>query len=219
MQYPELAEQLLEGCWRLAARKLLSTSKDSFSLRVPDETKMVLVSAVKDWCQAETNDICAASFATADAVSRVHAAIYEERGDVGAIVISAPPWTQLLCSRGESLPPLFDEQVRHIGPPARSTTGKVPEGVVAKAFRQGANAALLRGRLICLGMTRDRVLFNLALYEKCAQAFTLARASGSRVKHIPAWVRLIATRRLLKDQEAASMSYREGRTPAAITAY
>jgi ribosomal protein L39E len=68
-------------------------------------------------------------------------------------------------------------------------------------------------------MTCERVLFNTELYEKCAQAFLLARASGNRIRRIPLWVRLIANRRLLKDERRAAESYRKGRFPETITAY
>jgi hypothetical protein len=68
-------------------------------------------------------------------------------------------------------------------------------------------------------MTCDRVLFNTELYEKCAQAYVIAKASDRRISLIPPWVRLIANRRLLKDEESASASYRDGRIPEGINAY
>jgi hypothetical protein len=68
-------------------------------------------------------------------------------------------------------------------------------------------------------MTRDRVIFNTELYEKCAQAYVLASACDSRIERIPLWVRLIATRRLFKDEALASASYRNGRIPKGMKAY
>lgn len=78
---------------------------------------------------------------------------------------------------------------------------------------------LLGSRLLSLGMTRDRVLFNAELYEKCAQAYLLAKTCSPRISRIPRWVRFIATRRLLKDERMASASYRDGRIPEGNTAY
>jgi hypothetical protein len=126
----------------------------------------------------------------------------------------------LLAQCGGSLPAIFDEQVRHIGSSGSLKSGQAMyRDMVRKAFRHGANAALLGERLLCLGMTCDRVLFNTELYEKCAQAYVIAKASDSRISRIPPWVRLIANRRLLKDEETASASYRDGRIPEGINAY
>jgi hypothetical protein len=68
-------------------------------------------------------------------------------------------------------------------------------------------------------MTCERVLFNTELYEKCSLAYLLAKASGGRIGHIPFWVRMIANRRLLKDERRAAASYRIGRIPEGISAY
>jgi hypothetical protein len=68
-------------------------------------------------------------------------------------------------------------------------------------------------------MTCERVVFNTELYEKCAQAYVIAKASGHRIGFIPIWVRLIANRRLLKDEQRAAASYRNGFIPEGINAY
>ena len=144
-----------------------------------------------------------------------------ERADVGAVAISSPKGARLLARFGGLLPPVFDEQVRHIG----SSVGPLPDedyahcDMVKKTFRRGANAALLGERLLCLGMTCDRVLFNTELYEKCAQAYVIAKASGSRIGFIPVWVRLIANHRLLRDERRAAGSYRNGCIPESINTY
>lgn len=97
--------------------------------------------------------------------------------------------------------------------------GNTFPGMVRKAFRRGANAALLGERLLCLGMTCDRVLFNTELYEKCARAYVLAKATGNRIWLIPQRVRLIANRRLLKDERRPAASYRKGSIPEGTKAY
>jgi ribulose-5-phosphate 4-epimerase/fuculose-1-phosphate aldolase len=220
MERTQIKEQLLEGCQRLASKGFLNTPADSFSLRIPGQMEMILISGSKNWRRIEIGDLRTVPFSAKDELSMLHACIYKERGDVGGIAISSPKWVRLLASCGGSLPPIFDEQVRHIGSSASLNYAEVMRGdMVRETFRQGANAVLLDGRLLCLGMTRDRVLFNTELYEKCAQAYVIARACDSRISRIPLWVRLIATRRLLKDQNIASASYRNGRIPEGIDAY
>lgn len=221
MHRAQIKEQFLEGYRRLAGKGFLNAPRDSFSLRIPGQREMILMSAGADWRQATINELRDVPFTAKDAVSMLHASIYQERGDVGGIAISSPKWVRLLAHSGGVLPPIFDEQVRHIG----SSTGSLDDGgtihrdLIRETFRRGTNAALLGERLLCLGMTRDRVLFNTELYEKCAQAYVIAKACDSQISRIPLWVRMIATRRLSKDEGIASASYRNGHVPEGIKAY
>jgi ribulose-5-phosphate 4-epimerase/fuculose-1-phosphate aldolase len=221
VQLTEFKEQMLEGCRRLASKGFLNTPADSFSMRIPGQKEMLLISGIENWLQIGIADLGVVPFSTEDAAGSLHGCVYQERGDVGAIAISSPKGVRLLAHSGGVLPLIFDEQVRHIGAAGTSLKDEavVPKGRVRKAFSRGANATLLGERLLCLGMTRDRVLFNSELYEKCAQAYVIAKASGRRIGCIPFWVRLIASRRLLKDEGVASASYRDGRTPEGIKAY
>jgi ribulose-5-phosphate 4-epimerase/fuculose-1-phosphate aldolase len=216
----QIKEQLLEGCRRLARKGFLNTPADSFSLRIPGRTGMMLISGSKDWRQAETADVRVLHFSAKDDLSMLHAWIYQERSDVGAIAISSPKWVRVLANSGSPLPPIFDEQVRHIGSSGSLKSEEpISRECVRQMFRRGGNAALFGERLLCLGMTCDRVLFNTELYEKCAQAYVIARACEGRISRIPFWVRMIANRRLLKDQATAAASYSDGRVPQEIAAY
>jgi ribulose-5-phosphate 4-epimerase/fuculose-1-phosphate aldolase len=161
------------------------------------------------------------SFTSEESIAALHACIYSERQDAGAVAISASKGVHLLAKSGGDLPSLFDEQARHIGPPGLACldeTGFTREQIRA-AFRRGRNAALLGDGLICLGMTCERAAFNTELFEKCAQAYVISKASGMRVGTIPGWVRLIANRRLRKDQRRAAACLLDGRIPDNISAY
>ncbi len=221
MQRMQIEQQLLEGCRRLAAKGFLNTPADSFSMRVPGAMEMILTSGHEDWGQIAKADLRTVSFFPDEASSDLHASIYQARADVGAVAISSPRGVRLIAQYGGQLPPIFDEQVRHIGLPIGSLANeeKIPREIVKKEFRQGANAALLGEQLLCLGMTCDRVLFNTELYEKCARAYVIAKASGNRIGSIPMWVRLIANQRLLRDERRAAASYRNGHAPEGLTAY
>jgi ribulose-5-phosphate 4-epimerase/fuculose-1-phosphate aldolase len=216
----QIKEQLLEGCRRLARKGFLNTSADSFSLRIPGRAEMMLIPGSEDWRQAETADVRVLHFSAKDDLSMLHAWIYQERSDVGAIAISSPKWVRLLADSGSLLPPIFDEQVRHIGSAGfLKSEEPIRREYVRQMFRRGGNAALFGEHLLCLGMTCDRVLFNTELYEKCAQAYVIAGACEGRISRIPFWVRMIANRRLLKDEATATASYRDGRVPQEITTY
>jgi ribulose-5-phosphate 4-epimerase/fuculose-1-phosphate aldolase len=221
VQRAQIEMQFLDACRRLAGKGFLQTPGDSFSMRIPGSMEMILVSGLEDWRQVGLADLHSVSLISASGLGRLHALIYQVRTDVGAVAISSPKGARLLARLGGLLPAIFDEQVRHIGPSA----GPLPDQenvdgeMVRKAFRRGANAALLGERLLCLGMTCERAVFNTELYEKCAQAYVIAKASGHRIGFIPVWVRLIANRRLLRDERHAAASYRKGCIPQGINAY
>jgi len=236
VQRSQIEAQLLEGYRRLAGKGFLNTPSDSFSMRVPGSTEMIFASGCedwqekdwrgKDWRQLAAADLQAVSFSVREGSSGLHAAIlhvaiYRERADVGAVAISSPKGVRLLAHCGGRFPTLFDEQARHIGAPAKPLADTTIAGadVVRKTFSRGKNAVLLGERLLCLGMTCERVLCNTELYEKCAQAYVIAHASGNRIRVIPGWVRLIANRRLLRDEYRAAASYRNGVTPEGIGGY
>ena len=204
----------------MANKGFLNSSSDSFSVRIPGSAEMVLAIGRGDWRDVGHATINTQSFKSKEAVPTLHGSIYLERPDVGAIVVSSPKGARLLAGIGGILPPLFDEQVRHIG---LSMTHLAEDPLtrerIHKAFRRGANAALLRERLLCLGMTCERAIFNTELFEKCAQAYVIAKASGSPSGVIPAWVRLIANRRLLKDECNAAARYLNGQLPENNTTY
>ena len=182
---------------------------------------MIFASGCGDWRQIGVVDLQTAPFSIGEGWSGLHTAIYRERTDVGAVTISSPKGARLLAHCGGCFPTLFDEQARHIGAPAKpladDTTGW--SDVVKKTFRRGTNAVLLGERLLCLGITCERVLCNTELHEKCSQAYVIAKASGNRIGVIPAWVRLIANRRLLRDERGAAASHRNGVTPEGIGGY
>jgi len=221
MERTQIETQLLEGCRRLAAKGFFNTPANSFSMRIPGTTEMILASGQEDWRRMGTADLETASLLAHEGLSGLHAAIYQARADVGAVAISSPKGVRLLAAYGGQLPPLFDEQVRHLG----LSIGPLPDEenvnreVVRKTFRRGTNAALLGERLLCLGMTCERLLFNTELFEKCAQSYVIAKASGNRVGFIPLWVRLIANRRLLREERRAAASYRKGQIPERTVAY
>lgn len=219
--HTQIEAQLVQACRRLAGKGFLKTPEDSCSMRVPGRPEMIFVAGLQNWCQVCNSDLDRLSFSVQAGSAGLHTAVYGQRDDVGAVMISSPRWARLLRDHGGVLPPIFDEQVRHIGKAAGSLgepDEQLPVGLRA-ALRSGANAALVGERLMCLGTTRDRAVFNTELFEKCAQAFILAQATGKRINLIPGWVRFIANGRLLKDERRAAESYRAGRIPESMHAY
>jgi ribulose-5-phosphate 4-epimerase/fuculose-1-phosphate aldolase len=155
------------------------------------------------------------SVSSADDVP-IDTAIYAARADVGAILVGGGDFSRALAALGGRLPVLFDEQARHLGAFRGRCSG--PEDLSA-ALRSGANVALVGGAPVCLGMTPQRLALNAELFEKCAKAYALAFAAGGPTPEIPAWVRFIANRRLLKDERRARERFAHGLLPEDNNSY
>ena len=201
-------EELLQAATRLTSKGFFQQSGDSLSVLQPGGGQMLLLApggAVQQVALERPTDN----------LSRLHAEVYRLRGDVGAVATLSPRWSLQLGELGEAMPAVFDEQARHIGRSwAPGTAQQLPVLLAA-----GGNAGLVDGHLLALGVTRNRMLFNAELFEKCAMAYVLARLGGDRVKQVPWWVRLIAGRRLRQDQANAAASHALGQRSAELGAY
>lgn len=199
--------ELLSAAERLAAKGLFNDG-DSLSLLLPGSGRLLLLIQGETPREVELND-------AGDGTAVLHAQLYRLRGDVGAAALLSPRWSLQLAALNEAMPSVFDEQARHIGPSwAPTSAAQLPALLAA-----GGNAGPLDNRLLALGVTRNRMLFNAELFEKCAMAYVLARLGGGAVKKVPWWVRLIAGRRLRQDQAHAAASHAAGQQAAELGAY
>ena len=224
----EMRSKLGSAARRLDEKGLLMGG-ESLSLRLAGQNRFLLAAADLDKkiSSVKVNDIAVMEFsATPDSddwVSELHAAIHMHRGDVGAVFIGRQKWASALRKLPGSMPTIFDEQARQLGPTVESLEFRPGPGGFAglqkNLFRGPSNAFLLGDYVIVLGMTLEKALFNAELLEKCSKAYVLARLSGQRIKRIPFYVRVIANRRLIKDETRAAASYAMGEIPGGFTAY
>ena len=201
-------DELLQASQRLAAKGLFNDGGDSLSLLLPGTGRILLQVYGEAPREVDLSQ-------SDDGVAGLHARLYRLRGDVGAAALLSPRWSLQLHGLNEAMPSVFDEQARHIGRSwAPATIEQLPALLAA-----GGNAGPLAGRLLALGVTRNRMLFNAELFEKCAMAYVLARLGGERVTRVPWWVRLIAGRRLLRDEANAAASHAVGQQAQELGAY
>ncbi|KAE8753833.1 hypothetical protein FSO04_42965 [Paraburkholderia madseniana] len=152
----------------------------------------------------------------ADDIADVHAAIYRLRNDIGAIAYGGGRYGSCLADFSGAIPILFDEQARHLG-----RMGAAVDHVdqLAHSLSRGGNSVLFRGEPVCFGTTCQRMALNAELFEKCAEAYVLAAAAGSRMTLLPWLVRFVANRRLRKDQQRATESFAAGMLPPESRGY
>lgn len=190
---------------RLQAKHLLQGEGASLSLRIPGSDAMWFGRATDAAPQR-------LPLRGAPAAAEVHAEVYAQRADVGAVAWGGGAFGPCLADFGGAMPQVFDEQARHLGP-------MHPGGTPAAALRGPGNVALVAGRPVCLGMTAMRLALNAELFEKCAKAYVLAVAGGGRVRPLPWIVRLVANRRLAKDQQRAAARLQQGLLPEESKGY
>lgn len=204
------AEDQLRTEWfalrdRLQAKQLLRGEGASLSLRIPGSDAMWFGRATDAAPQR-------LPLRGVPAQAEVHAAAYAQRADVGAVAWGGGAFGPCLADFGGAMPQVFDEQARHLGPMR-------PGGTAAVALQGRGNVALVAGRPLCLGMSAMRLALNAELFEKCAKAYVLAVAGGGRVRPLPWIVRLVANRRLGKDQQRAAARLQQGLLPEESKGY
>jgi len=205
----DLRRQWIDLRGRLQAKRLLAAEGASLSLRIPAGDAM--------WFGLASDT--APHRVPLRAVSgeaQVHAAAYGARADAGAIAVGGAAFGRCLADFDGAMPQAFDEQARHLGPMGRAAAAL---SEVAPALRRGGNVLLVQGRPMCLGMTAMRLALNAELFEKCAKAYVLAVAGGGRVRALPWIVRLVANRRLHKDEQRATQRFAQGLLPEETKGY
>jgi ribulose-5-phosphate 4-epimerase/fuculose-1-phosphate aldolase len=148
--------------------------------------------------------------------SAMHAAIYQARRDVNAVIHTHQVYPSTLAIINAPIPALYDEQVRFLGrsveiiPYAPSGTGSL-KNQVARHVRDHHNAYMManHGALV-FGTDMERAVHNVEVLEKCALAYLLALCTEKKVSKIPLVIREIAFAKLRRDQKRAEEG--EGRS-------
>lgn len=190
---------------RLAGKGLLKQG-DVLSQRIPERDAFVSVEIkagqdvpeVFRWTSLLSTPKC------------LHHQTYVARPDVGAIAEGRLTWTSALARLDMSLPPVFDEQVRHLGVEAKRVAHRSTDDRPIEALANGANAYCLDDVSLCFGMGLERLLLNIEILEKCAECFVLAQCAATNVRRIPWLIRFIANGRLKKDRKDAAARHLRG---------
>lgn len=197
---------------RLRAKGLFGASGDSFSMRIPGTDEFLL--------HCEDNEPPGRVHVNSppDQPASLHALIYRDRPDAGALLLGRTDWSSALAAIPTPMPALFDEQARHIGAIGAPIGANDTDGLAA-AVSGGANIAIVGEQRLCLGPTPDRIVFNAELFEKCTTAWIIARSSGQPIHSLPRQVAAELGERLAKDQARAAKSLAAGQIPEGMNAY
>lgn len=184
-------------------------------MRIIGQEAFAITPSNFDYAKMTPTDICVLDFKLnplegtrkPSVESAMHAAVYQSRGDVNAVIHTHQVYPSTLAIINAPIPALFDEQVRFLG---RSVgiISYAPSGTrmlkdtIARRIGNHHNAYMManHGALV-FGHDLERALHNVEVLEKCALAYLLAICTEKKVSKIPLIVREVAFSKLRKDQK------------------
>lgn len=213
--YDPIKQQVVDICRNLLNSGYLKTAEGNVSLRVPGSPAFAITPSSYDYALMQAQDICILDLdlnrlegeMKPSIESGMHAAVYQSRPDVHAILHTHQVYASALAVINAPIPALFDEQVRYLGrsveiiPYGPSGTSLLRNNV-RKKVRSSSNAFILQNHgVLVLGGTTQRAIANMALLEKCALAYLLALCAERKVTKIPLAVRELTLAKLRQDEQ------------------
>ena len=199
----------------LTRKGYLMATGGNLYVRIAGQNLLAITPSNYDYMKMTPEDICVLDFdlhqiegqLAPSVESGMHAAIYQTRLDVNAVIHTHQVYASALTLIKKPIPALFDEQVRFLGrsvtiiPYAPSGTGLL-KNTVARHIRPPNNAFLMQNHgALVFGTDMERAVHNVEILEKCSLAYLIAICSEQKVTKIPAAIREIVLGKLRKDQE------------------
>jgi L-ribulose-5-phosphate 4-epimerase len=205
---------IVETARKLVEKGYLMSTGGNLSLRIKGQKKFAVTPSNYDYMKMTVDDVCILDFNLNEldghlkpsVESSFHAAVYQIRGDVNAIIHTHQVYASALTLINSPIPALFDEQARFLGrsveiiPYAPSGTVFL-KNKVAKHIKNKNNAFMMRNHgALVFGHDMERVINNVEILEKCSLAYLLALCSERKISKIPLVIREIAFAKLRQDQ-------------------
>lgn len=218
-------QQVVDTAQDLTRKGFLMATGGNLSVRIAGQNALAVTPSDFDYLKMTPDDICILDFELnviegnlkPSVEAGMHAAIYQVRPDVNAIVHTHQVYASALTLIKAPIPALFDEQARFLGrsveiiPYAPSGTGLL-KNAVAKHVKNHNNAFMMQNHgALVFGTDMERAVHNVEILEKCSLAYLIALCSERKVTRIPLAVREIAFSKLRKDQEKITRNDSEKR--------
>ena len=215
LNFDEQKHSIVDTCRILMERGYLKATEGNISVRVPGQQAFAITPSNYDYAKMKMEDVCVLrddleqleGKRKPSIESAMHAAVYQARPDVHAIIHTHQPYASALGIMNKPIPHLFDEQVRFLGrsveiiPYAPSGTPFLKKNV-RKKVTGGNNAFILQNHgVLVFGVTPQQAIHNMALLEKCALVYLLALLNDEKISRIPVPVREIAFSKLRADEK------------------
>lgn len=216
-QYEVFCQLIVDTAKALTAKGYLNATGGNLSVRIPADNAFAITPSNYDYLKMIPEDIRVLDMALLSlsgerkpsVESPMHAAIYQARPDVNAIIHTHQVFPSTLALIGKPIPALFDEQVLFLGrsvnivPYAPSGTEKLAK-TVAEYVSDHNNAYMMANHgALLFGHDMERAVHNVAVLEKCAVAYLLALCTGEKINGLPTSARETAYAKLRTAQETS----------------
>jgi len=169
------------------------------SIRIPGENRLVITPSSIHYSELSTREIAVVDFdlnhlegtLPPSVEVGMHAAVYMNRLDVGAIVHSHQTFASIFALINEPVPALFDEVSFNLG----EIVDVVPYGLsgspdlarnVADTIQNGCNAFVIQNHgALALGKNLKEAWLNTELLEKVCRIYYYALSTGKAVTILP----------------------------------
>lgn len=185
-----LADEIIQVGWRLIETDLSDGTSGNISARCPDSTHILITPSGRDYRLLVERDLVNVSLESGKAEGRckpssewrLHAAIYNLRSDINAIIHFHSIWASTVAVARKSIPVLIDEAV-DIGPipiaPYAPSASDELATVASHALMKGSNAVLLANHgAAAVGHDLPEVMRRALEVERLAKIYIGAQLLG-----------------------------------------
>ena len=194
---------LCEAGRRLLRENLVSGTWGNVSVRVGKDFMVITPSGMdyekltpEDMVLVNLRDLSYEGELKPSSEKHLHAEIYRNRPDVGAIIHTHSMNASTVAASRREVPPLLDDMVQIIGPSVRVAEYAIPgtKALAKKAVKalRGRNAVLLANHgAICVGRDIEEAFVACQILEKSCKAFIESQFLGGAVPINPVEARLM----------------------------
>ena len=189
--YYELRKKLADVGLQLLKEGFVSGSSGNFSIRIPDEEKIVITPSNVKYEFIKSKDILVLDFdgnvligdKNPSVEKIMHLTIYKKRPDVGAIIHSHGVYSTVLSLLNLNLPPVIEEFVPYIGGEVKvAEYGEAGSEEIAEYALKAlgdTNAVILANHgNLCCGSHIEGALDVLKMLERTAKIYLFAKLLG-----------------------------------------
>ncbi|PIE67047.1 MAG: class II aldolase [Deltaproteobacteria bacterium] len=200
--YIQVRKEIIECCQWLSRHGYFGSQLSAggnVSVRLADADALAITPSAKPYMDLKPADICVIDLdlnpidgALKPSIETgMHAGIYRQRADVGAVVHTHQPYASILSLINQPIPALFDEVCMTIGetvdviPYAFSGTQELADHV-RRSVTNGCQCFIMQNHgALSLGKKLAEAWKNSELLEKCARVYHMALATGRAVNALP----------------------------------
>lgn len=192
MKYLELRRLVLKTAQEILAARMVIGTWGNVSLRVPGEDLLIITPSGMEYDKLQPEDMVLVDFSRQvregslrpSIETPMHAAIYQNRPDVNAVVHVHSPYATAFAVAGKSIPVILEETAQTVGhnieviPYARCGSRLLASRVVETLGPSGRAVLLAMHGMVGVGSDIKDALKVCYITEKTAMVALLARQLG-----------------------------------------